>query len=98
METKKITAPGLTWRRGKTPIWRAPRAAIKAGFRPAWANLCYFANDEAALIARCHRLTAEARELLSGRRGRTPVFDGTIGSLLNFWQVEPSRPYHDCEA
>jgi integrase len=95
MQTK-ITAPGLTWRNGK-PIWRASRAAIKAGFKPAWVNLSYFANDSAALIARCHRLTAEANEWISGRHGRVPVFDGTIGSLINFWQIEPSSPYHDRE-
>jgi integrase len=97
METSdKVKAPGLNWRNGK-PIWRASRAAIKTGFKPAWVNLSYFANDEAALIARCHRLTAEANEWLTGRRGRTPVFDGTIGSLINFWQSEPSSPYHDLE-
>ena len=89
-------APGLIWRSGK-PIWRASRPAIKAGFKPAWVNLSYFANDEAALVARCYRLTAEANEWLSGRHGHTPVFDGTVGSLINFWQVEPSSPYHDRE-
>ena len=94
--TAKAKAPGLTWRNSK-PIWRASRAAIKAGFRPAWVNLSYFVNSEAALIARCHRLTAEANEWLSGRRGRTPVFDGTIGSLINFWRTEPSSPYHERE-
>ena len=60
-------------------------------------NLSYFANDEAALIARCHRLMAEANERVTGRRGHTPVFDGTIGSLINFWQSEPSSQYHDLE-
>jgi hypothetical protein len=94
--TTKAKAPGLTWRKGK-PIWRASRAAIKAGFKPAGVNLTYFANNDAALIARCHRLTAEANEWLTGQRGRTPFFDGTIGSLINFWQVEPSSPYHDLE-
>ena len=89
-------ATGLTWRNGK-PIWRASRAAIKAGFKPAWVNLSYFDNDGAALVARCHRLTAEANEWLTGRRGRAPIFDGTIGSLINFWQVEPSSPYRDLE-
>src|SRR5262249_32217317 len=29
--------------------------------------------------------------------GRAPVFDGTIGSLINFWQTEPSSPYHERE-
>ena len=92
----RITAPGLTWRNGK-PIWRASRAATKSGFKPAWVNLAYFANDEAALIARCYRLTAEANEWISGRRGRAPVFDGTIGSLIAFWQAEPSSSYHELE-
>ena len=64
---EKTKAPGLTWRNGK-PIWRASRAAIKAGFKPAWVNLAYFMHDEAALGARCHRLTAEANEWLAGRR------------------------------
>ena len=96
MEIRGKKAPGLTWRKGK-PIWRASRAAIKTGFKPAWVNLSYFANDEAALTARCHRLTAEANEWTTGRRGRTPVFDGTIASLITFWQVEPSSPFHDLE-
>ena len=92
----RSTAPGLTWRNGK-PIWRASRAATKSGFKPAWVNLAYFANDEAALIARCYRLTAEANEWISGRRGRVSAFDGTIASLINFWQIEPASPYHDLE-
>lgn len=88
--------PGLTWPRGK-PVWRASRAAIRAGFSPAWVNLSYFANDEAALIARCNRLNAEVRDWLSGKRGHEPVFNGTIGSLIRFYQIEPSSPYHKLE-
>lgn len=89
----KAKALGLTWPRGK-PIWRATRPAIKAGFTPKWVNLSCFANDEPALIARCQRLTAEMHDWLSGRRGRDPVFDGTIGSLIRFYQIEPNSPYH----
>src|SRR5271166_1522695 len=89
----EIKAQGLTWPRGK-PIWRASRSAIKAGFTPKWVNLSYFANDESALIARCQRLTAEMNDWLSGRRGRDPMFDGTVGSLIQFYQVEPNSPYH----
>ena len=79
--------------RGK-PVWRASRKAIRAGFTPHWVNLAAFTHDEAALIARCQRLTAEMHDWLSGRRDRTLVFDGTIGSLIHFYQVEPSSPYH----
>jgi hypothetical protein len=89
----KAKALGLTWPRGK-PIWRPSRPAIKAGFTPKWINLSCFADDEAALTARCQRLTAEMHDWLSGRRGRDPVFDGTIGSLIRFYQVEPNSPYH----
>jgi hypothetical protein len=53
---KKAKAPGLSWDRG-LPIWRASRAAVKDGFRPKRVNLSFFANDEAALVARCHRLS-----------------------------------------
>ena len=95
MEATK--APGLTYARGK-PIWRASRPAIKAGFKPKWVGLSCFAQDEAALIARCYRLTAEMQDWLSGRTGRDATFDGTIASVINFWQVEPSSPYHALEA
>jgi hypothetical protein len=61
-------------------------------------NLSFFANDEAALVARCHRLTGEMNEWLSGLRGRDPLFDGTIRAAVNFWQTEPSSPYHDLES
>lgn len=90
---RKAKAPGLAWPRGK-PIWRASRPAIKAGFTPKWVNLAYFADDESALVARCQRLTAEMNDWLSGRRGRGPAFDGTIGSLIRFYQTEPNSPYH----
>lgn len=93
----KVKAPQLIWDRG-APIWRATRAAIKAGFPTKGANLKFFANDEAALIARCHRLTAEQNDWLAGRRGRDPLFDGTIRSVINFWQTEPTSPYHAIEA
>jgi len=96
METK-TKAPGLTYARGK-PIWRASRPAIKTGFGPKWVSLSYFGNDEAALVARCHRLTAEMKQWLSGRTGRDATFDGTIRSVINFWQVEPSSPYQALEA
>jgi hypothetical protein len=93
----KTKAPQLVWDRG-VPIWRATRAAIKAGFPTKRVNLKFFADNEAALIARCHRLTAEQTEWLAGGPRRDPLFDGTIRSAINFWQTEPSSPYHGLEA
>jgi hypothetical protein len=93
----KAKAPQLVWDRG-VPIWRATRAAIEAGFPTKRANLKFLVENEAALIARCHRLTAEMNEWLSGRRGRDPLFDGTIGSAINLWQSDPTSPYQAIEA
>jgi len=93
METKVPATPGLTWPRGK-PIWRPSRAAINTGFMPKWVNLAYIAHDEAALVARCQRLTAEMKVWLSGKRERKPVFDGTVCSLINYYLVEPNSKYH----
>jgi integrase len=93
----KTKAPQLVWDRG-VPIWRATRAAIKAGFPTQRANLKFFVDNEAALVARCHRLTAEMNEWLSGRRSRETAFDGTIGTVIKLWQTDPSSPYHPLEA
>lgn len=94
---EKTKAPQLVWDRG-VPIWRATRAAIKTGFPTKRVNLSAFANNEAALLARCHRLTAEMNEWLSGRRDRAVAFDGTIRSVINFYQLDPDSPYHPIEA
>jgi hypothetical protein len=89
--------PQLIWDRG-VPIWRATRAAIKAGFPTKRVNLKFFADNEAALIARCHRLTAEMNEWLSGRRNRDVTFDGTVRAVINLWQTDPDSPYQKIEA
>jgi hypothetical protein len=93
----KPKARGLIWDRG-VPIWRASRAAVKDGFRPKRVNLSFFADDEAALVARCHRLTSEMNEWIFGLRGREPLFDGTIRTVITLWQTDPisrtTRPNH----
>ncbi len=94
---EKAKAPQLVWDRD-VPIWRATRAAIKAGFPTRRVNLKCFAHDEAALHARCHRLTAEQNEWLDGRRSRDVIFDGSIRAAINLWQVDPDSPYQMIEA
>jgi hypothetical protein len=52
METQ---APGLRWRtthRGKTPMWRASKAAIRAGYPVKTVNLAPFADNERLLAQR----------------------------------------------
>ena len=88
--------PQLIWDRG-VPIWRATRAAKKAGYPVKRVNLSYFAADEAALFERCRRLTAEQNEWLSPQRA-DPLFDGTIRTVINLWQTDPASPYHALEA
>jgi hypothetical protein len=94
---ERAKAPQLVWDRD-VPIWRASRAAIKAGFPTKRVNLKLFGDNEAALIARCHRLVGEQNDWLAGSRRREPLFDGTVRSVINFWQTEATSPYHDIEA
>lgn len=86
-------APGVRWRKGR-PLWRASKAAVRAGYPVKSANLSSLASDPVALHARAHRLQAEMREWLAGRTGNDPVFDGTIASLLRVYQIDPESTYH----
>ena len=92
---EKQKPPQLIWDCG-VPLWRATRAAIKAGYPIKRVNLSYFADNEAALFERCHRLTVEQNEWLSPQR-QDPLFDGTIRAVINLWQTDPTSPYHKVE-
>ena len=81
MQAKTPNPPGLRLLRGK-PIWRATKAAVAAGYPVKSVNLSMYADDPAALERRCDRLQVEMRSWLSGRRGNTKVFDGTLRSTL----------------
>jgi hypothetical protein len=94
---EKAEASGLTWPKPNKPVWRASRSAIKAGFSPQWVNLRHLIDDEVALVARCQRLTAEMNVWLSGRRDRDLIFDGTVASLIRFYQTETNSGYHKLE-
>jgi hypothetical protein len=94
---EKARAPGLRWRKSGKPIWRASRAAIKANYPVKSVPLTASAHDSAALVARCHRLTAEMNDWIAGRHVRDLVFDGTIRSLFAFYQTDRDSPYHNLE-
>jgi hypothetical protein len=89
---KKAATEGLRWIRGR-PVWRATRAAIKAGYPVKSVNLSSLANDERLLIGRAQRLQAEMRQWLKGINRLEPHYDGTIGSLLNVYQLDSESPY-----
>jgi hypothetical protein len=97
MQTKTPNPPGLRILRGK-PIWRATKAAVAAGYPVKSVNLSRYADDPAALERRCERLQVEMGSWLSGRRGNTKVFDGTLRSLVDLYQSDPESPYHGLPA
>jgi len=89
---KPTETPGLIWRKlpsGKrVPMWRAPKAAIKAGFSVKTWNLSECPPDE--LPARCQRIWAEAMAFL----GEKPTaYDGTVRSLMELYQLHKDSPY-----
>jgi hypothetical protein len=93
METQ---APGLRWRTTRdvrSPLWRASKAAIKAGYPVKSVNLAIFAHDEGLILQRCQRLQAEMLDWLGGRRDRPMTFDGTFASLISIYQRDPESPY-----
>jgi len=90
---KPPQAPGLRWRDGK-PMWRASKAAIRAGYPVKSANLSALADDPAALQRRCLRLQAEMREWIGGTTATAPAFNGTIARLLSIYQTADESPYH----
>ncbi|MEN6535670.1 MAG: integrase [Bryobacteraceae bacterium] len=97
MQTKAPNPPGLRILRGK-PIWRATRAAVKAGYPVKSVNLSLYAGDQDAIARRCSRLQIEMNSWLSGRRGNVTTFDGTIRSLVDLYQADRESPYHGLPA
>src|ERR1700682_6327410 len=92
MQAKTPNPPGLRILRGK-PIWRATKAAVAEGYPVKSVNPSRYADEPAALERRCVRLQVEMRSWLSGRRGNTKVFDGTLRSLVDLYQSDPESPY-----
>lgn len=93
---EKTQAPGLRWRTtrsGRSPIWRASKVAIKAGYPVKTVNLAGL--DERLLLQRCRRLQAEMLDWLGGKRDRPMVFDGTFAALLSIYQRDPESPYQN---
>jgi len=95
---EEAQAPGLRWRvtrNGRTPIWRASKPAIKAGYPVKSVNLAPFADNDRMLLQRCERLQAEMLDWMGGRRERPMTFDGTFASLISIYQRDPESPYRN---
>jgi len=98
MAGPKLTeTPGLVYIKRKcgpsVPIWRAPKAAIKAGFPIKTWNLSECPPAE--LPARCQRIWAEAMDF---KGEHPPLYNGTIGSLMELYQTHKESSYHQLKS
>lgn len=92
---QKPKAPGLKWRKRQggveVPYWISGDVAVNLAHFGRWLG-AHFDGDADALVARCERLTIEARS--AGGRFAVPMFDGTFGSLIGIYLRDPESPYH----
>lgn len=57
-----------------------------------------YADDAALLSSKCMKLQIEMVQWLAGTHNRVPVFDGTFGSLIDFYQRDAESPYRKLKA
>ena len=99
-ETVELDAPGLNafQQRGEFYLyWRASPAARKRGYVPRDVRLYFDINTAAGrleLERRCQVLTVEMLAWLGDPEGnKKPVYDGTVGALINCYLSDQSSPY-----
>jgi hypothetical protein len=77
-------------------MWVARGDLVRAGYRPKSVRLHYNDDDptDATLIASaCRKLQAEMLEWAAGRRETHRPFDGTVASLVCYYQRDEASPY-----
>jgi hypothetical protein len=93
---EEIKAAGLKWRKlasGKSPVWVADEADVKAGYTPKTVNLKNLADDPDMLVARCNALQADMLLWRTGFRRDPLAFDGTVRSVLDIYEIHERSPY-----
>jgi hypothetical protein len=90
MEEEK--SPGLRYD-GDRPIWRATKAAVKAGYPVKSVNLASMADNDRLLRGRCIKLQLEMLEWLSNGERQAIRFDGTFLTLLDIYHTDPKSTY-----
>jgi hypothetical protein len=97
MEHEEIKAKGLKRKpRAGGQVdwyWVADEAAVKAGYRPKLVRLTQYTSSEER-NEQANRLNKEVLEFVSGEL-RQREFDGTLGSLIDIYQVDEESPYHN---
>jgi hypothetical protein len=79
-------------------MWRASKAAAKAGYPVKTVNLSELADSAILLRQRCIKLQREMLEWLSEGQCHAPRYDGTFGSLLSVYQTDPESSYFELKA
>lgn len=92
MEETKGRPPGLRYD-GDRPMWRATKAAVKAGYPVKSVNLANLADNERLLRDRCIKLQREMLEWLSNGNRREVQFDGTFASLIDLYLTDPKSSF-----
>jgi hypothetical protein len=93
MEETTGRPPGLRFD-GDRPMWRATKAAVKAGYPVKSVNLSSMAADERRLRDRCIRLQHEMLEWMSnGGKQKSVRFDGTFATLLELYETDPTSSF-----
>jgi hypothetical protein len=99
MSREPSDAPGLEWKKrskddARIPRWRARKKAVALGYRPSVIQLDFNPDDYAAIAERCRAEWIKMEAWLANERP-APVFDGTLGSLIDLYLGKEASPYHD---
>jgi hypothetical protein len=79
--------------------WYAAKRAVKRGYHPKTIRL-YGALDSLSdvqkMFDRCNDLWTEMLDwLAAGELDNRPIYDGTVGALVDCYFKDPASPYHD---
>jgi hypothetical protein len=74
-------------------MWRASKAAVKAGYPVKTVNLNSLADDPRLIRERCIKLQREMLEWITNGERRAPLFNGTFASLFDIYQSDPESSY-----
>ena len=98
MAQQEERPPGLRFDRNGRPMWRATKAAVRAGYPVKTVNLSELSDNAILLRQRCIKLQREMLEWLSDGQRHAPRFDGTFGSLLAVYRTDPESSYFELKA
>ena len=79
--------------------WYAAKRAAKHGYQPKTMRLYGDLNslgDVEVMFSRCNGLWAEMLDWLeAGEVDNRPIYDGTVGALVDCYFKDPASAYHD---